>query len=133
MAASQTTAGTKPSAALGLLIFDGDCGFCTVAARKFADFAGESADIMPWQGLDLAEYGLTEQQCSAAVYWVEAGDHYRGADAVAKSLQVCSPAFRLLGKIMSVPPVSWLARGLYPLIAKYRYKLPGATNACRIN
>ena len=132
MAASQTTAATK-SAALGLLIFDGDCGFCTTAARKFGDFAGESADVVPWQALDLNDYGLTEQDCTSAAYWVQDGQNYRGADAFAKGLQVCNTPLRLVGKIMSVPPVSWLARGIYPIIAKYRHKLPGATNACRID
>ena len=132
MVASRTTAATKP-AALGLLIFDGDCGFCTTAARKFSDFAGESAEVAPWQSLDLADFGLTEQECSTAVYWVQDGKSFRGADAVAQGLQVCNTPLRLVGKLMSVPPVSWLARLGYPVIAKYRYKLPGATNACRID
>lgn len=132
MVASQTTAATR-SSALGLLIFDGDCGFCTTAARKFADFAGESAEVAPWQSLRLGDYGLTEDECSSAAYWVQDGQSYRGTEAFAQALQVCNLPLRIVGKIMSVPPVSWLARAVYPIVAKYRYKLPGATDACRIN
>ncbi len=133
MAASQTTAVTKPSSAVGLLIFDGDCGFCTAAARKFADFAGQSAQIAPWQVLDLADYGLTEADCSTAVYFVQGSVSYRGADAVVHGLQVCRTPWPLVGKLMGAPPFIWLTRGVYPVIARYRHKLPGSTDACRID
>jgi len=132
MVASPTTAETK-SVALGLLIFDGDCGFCTSAARKFGDFAGESAQVMPWQSLKLDDYGLTEADCTTAAYWVQDGVNYRGADAFAQGLRVCGQPWPLVGRALGTPPISWLARGVYPVIAKYRHKLPGATNACRID
>jgi predicted DCC family thiol-disulfide oxidoreductase YuxK len=41
--------------------------------------------------------------------------------------------YRLLGRAMQHPPVSWVAAPAYRLVAKYRYKLPGATDACRID
>lgn len=132
MAANPTTAETR-TAALGLLIYDGDCGFCTVAARKFADFAGESATIMPWQALDLADYGLTEAECSTAAYWVQNGEKYAGADAAVHALRVCRSPWPLVGKVLGTPPFIWMARALYPLIARFRHRLPGATDACRID
>lgn len=132
MAASPTTAETNLSAALGLLIFDGDCGFCTTAARKFAVFAGDSATIAPWQSLNLDDFGLTEAQCSTGVYWVQDGAAYRGADAAAQALRVCERPWPFVGRLLGRPPIIWLARGIYPVIAKYRHKLPGATDACRI-
>lgn len=131
MAVSPTTAVTE-SVALGLLIFDGDCGFCTAAARKFGDFAGGSATIMPWQSLDLDDYDLTEAQCSSAAYWVQDGQNYRGAHAFAQGLQVCRAPWPVIGNVMGLPPFIWIARGIYPILAKYRHKLPGATDACRI-
>lgn len=131
MVASPTTAETE-SAALGLLIFDGDCGFCTTAARKFGDFADGSATVMPWQALQLDEYGLTESDVSAAAFWVQNGNTYRGADAIARCLQACRSPWSAVGTVMAKPPVVWLARLVYPIIAKYRHRLPGATNACRI-
>ena len=132
MAASPTTAETN-DVALGLLIFDGDCGFCTQAARKFADFAGESALVQPWQALQLSDYGLTEADCSAALHWVHDGVNYRGADAVARGLLVCRSPWPFIGRILATPPFSWLARAVYPLIARNRHRLPGSTNACRLD
>jgi len=131
MAASPITAETN-SAALGLLIFDGDCGFCTTAARKFADLAGDSATVMPWQALDLDDYGLTEDDVSTAAYWVHDGANHRGADAFVHGLQVCRRPWPMVGKVIGLRPFIWIARGVYPLVAKYRHRLPGATDACRI-
>ncbi len=132
MAASPTTAGTN-AAALGLLIYDGDCGFCTTAARKFADFAGESATIMPWQALDPADFGLTEADCTTSAYWVQDGQHYGGADAVVCALQVCKSPWPRVGRVLGTRPFIWLARLVYPVVARFRHLLPGATDACRIS
>lgn len=117
-----------------LLIYDGDCGFCTTSARKFVDFVGESTTIAPWQAVDLDAYGLTEADCTAAAYFVDAdGVAHRGADAFAHGLQTGGAPWSLLGKVLAVPPIIWVGRAVYPLIAKYRYKLPGATDACRLD
>jgi predicted DCC family thiol-disulfide oxidoreductase YuxK len=115
------------------LVYDGDCGFCTAAARWFDDLAQSSASIAPWQSLDLEAHGLTEAQVSTAVYWVRDGSTHRGADSVAQALQVCPRPWSWLGHILSVPPFSWLARLVYPLVARYRHRLPGATDACRLD
>jgi len=131
MVASPTTAETK-SEAVGLLIFDGDCGFCTNAARKFGLLVDAAVTIEPWQALDLADYGLTEQEVSTAAYWVQDGHNYRGADAVAHGLRVCGQPWATFGRLLGVPPFIWLARALYPVIAKYRYRLPGSSDACRL-
>jgi len=133
MAASPTTAETNVTSPSGLLIFDGDCGFCTKTARLFGDFAGDAAEVAPWQALNLDDYGLTKQDCATAAFWVQDGVAYRAVDGFAKGLQVCKQPWPVVGKIMSVPPVSWVAKAIYPIVAKYRYRLPGSTDACRIN
>src|SRR5674476_585017 len=48
---------------------------CTTCARFLARrvLAGQSVSVSPWQGLDLAELGLTPHQCRAAVQWVGHG------------------------------------------------------------
>jgi predicted DCC family thiol-disulfide oxidoreductase YuxK len=40
--------------------------------------------------------------------------------------------YRLLGRFIDLRPVRPLAAVVYGLVAKYRYKLPGGTNACRL-
>ena len=46
-----------------VLVFDGDCGFCTTSARVGQRWLG-LADVEPWQMIDLDELGLTDEQCS---------------------------------------------------------------------
>ncbi len=38
----------------------------------------------------------------------------------------------LIGRLMLVPPVSWLAAAVYAVVARNRHRLPGATDACRV-
>lgn len=50
-----------------LLVFDGDCAFCTSSARLLARIA-PAAEMVAWQQIDLAELGLTEEAvCRCAV------------------------------------------------------------------
>ena len=56
---------------LPLLVFDGDCGFCTTAAR-FGQRRLRLEHVEPWQFIDLDALGLTEAQCLQAVQWVAA-------------------------------------------------------------
>jgi predicted DCC family thiol-disulfide oxidoreductase YuxK len=40
--------------------------------------------------------------------------------------------YRLLGRVIDLAPVRPLAAWIYGLVARYRYHLPGGTNACRL-
>lgn len=132
MAASPTPVGTPETTRR--LIYDGDCGFCTTSATWFAQrIAGTPDAIAPWQSLDLDALGLTEAAVNEAVHWVtEDGQTYKGHEAVGHAIRIGRQPLPLLGRALMVPPVSWIAAGAYRLIARYRYKLPGSTDACRI-
>ncbi|MFM5903473.1 MAG: thiol-disulfide oxidoreductase DCC family protein [Microbacteriaceae bacterium] len=115
------------------LIFDGDCGFCTTAANFIAKHTSTPIVIHPWQFIDLSIYGLTEEQVAAKVHMVVAGRAFAGHEAFAQILKVQkSIVLRVLGSIVLLPPISWLARPAYFLVAKYRHKLPGGTPACKL-
>jgi hypothetical protein len=43
-------------------------------------------EVVPWQGLDLAEVGLTEEQVRAAAYWLDGQVVDSGEGAIARSL-----------------------------------------------
>lgn len=116
-----------------ILVFDGDCGFCTMTAQWVAARL-DSADVEPWQSLDLDALGLTEQQVSTAAYWVEPGrPPQRGHDAVAAALQAMGWPWRGLGEAITRPPLSWLAAPTYEVVAANRGRLPGSTPACRLD
>jgi predicted DCC family thiol-disulfide oxidoreductase YuxK len=119
-----------------MLVFDGDCAFCTRTARWISARWTRSARAEAWQdlGVDgLERIGLIQDDVRSAAYWVDArGRVFRGHAAVAKALLAGTASDRVLGGLLLIPPVSWLARPAYWLVARYRYRLPGATDACRV-
>jgi len=116
-----------------MLVFDGDCGFCTSSARWIEARLPATVEVVPWQECDLDELGLTEADVTTAAYWIDDdGVAHRGHRAIGRSLMASGGAWRVIGRLVITPPISWLAVPVYALIAKYRYKLPGSTDACRI-
>lgn len=113
-----------------LLVFDGDCAFCTSSARLLARIA-PAAEIAPWQQADLDALGLTEEAASAAVQWVEINGTIRsGHEAVAVALRGAGGVWALAGQLLLAPGISPIAAATYRLIAANRPRLPGGTPAC---
>jgi predicted DCC family thiol-disulfide oxidoreductase YuxK len=116
-----------------LLIFDGDCSFCTSSATWIEHRLPSGTRVEPWQRVDLGAIGLTESDVTTAAYWVdERGRTYRGHRSIGKALVAAGGAWRLLGALLLVPPFSWLAAVAYVIIAKNRHRLPGGTPACKL-
>jgi len=117
------------------LIYDGDCGFCTTSANFFAEqIAGRPRSVAPWQALDLATFGLREAQTTTAAYWVDAnGAAHRAHKGIAKALIASPMPWPIAGWILALPPMSWLASVLYKVVARNRHKLPGSTDACKVD
>jgi len=73
----------------GLLIFDGECGFCRRWIRYMRSWFRTHPEAVAWQESDLALLGLTEEQCREAVQFVDAGGRvWSGSDAAAQVLKV---------------------------------------------
>ncbi len=119
-----------------LLVFDGDCGFCTSAAGWIASHWDRPVRSVPWQCLGepgLADLGLTVEQAQTAVWWVdESGGLARGHRAIGASLLAGTGWRRRAGMLVLTPPFSWMAAGIYRLVARFRHRLPGGTPACRL-
>lgn len=118
------------------LVYDGDCAFCTRSAQWIAGRWAAPARIAPWQDLGpdgLAALGLTEAEARDAAWWVEPnGRRRRGHRAVAAAMSHANGWVRATGVVLAVPPCSWLGALVYPLIARYRHRLPGGTASCRV-
>ncbi len=133
LAARRRTTAESPTQAAEVLIFDGDCGFCTTTARWIEGKVPAEVAVVPWQSLDLSTYGLTEQDVSTAAYFIDENHTaHRGHKAVELVLKTTNWPTRAAGIAIVTPPLSWIAPYGYALVAKYRYRLPGATDACRI-
>ena len=118
-----------------VLVYDGDCGICTRFARLSTRLRRREGDyaVAPWQDLDLAVLGLTEQQCDAAVQWVAAdGSVSASQDAIARSLLASRAPLRPLGALILTPGVNALAGVVYRWVAANRSRLPGGTPACSL-
>jgi len=116
-----------------MLIFDGDCSFCTSSATWIEHRLPDDARVELWQRVDLEALGLTERDVTTAAYWVdENGSSYRGARSIAKALVRAGGVWKPVGIVMQIPPVSWFAALVYVVIAKNRYRLPGGTPACKL-
>jgi predicted DCC family thiol-disulfide oxidoreductase YuxK len=115
-----------------VLIFDGDCSFCTTTANYFTK-NNSLVKAEAWQLTELSKYGLTAEQAAKRVYLVSNGKTYSANNAIAKLLTLQkNPLYKLLGYLMFIPPISWLAIPGYYLIARYRHLLPGGTPACKL-
>lgn len=115
-----------------VLLYDGDCGFCTTCVR-ILERTGPDAEIVAWQLTNLAELGITEEQAAEAVQWVQIDGTIRsGHEAIAAVLNTAGGIWKIIGRTILLPGISWMAAKLYRLIAANRYRLPGSTPACAI-
>jgi predicted DCC family thiol-disulfide oxidoreductase YuxK len=119
-----------PTRTRPVLVYDGDCAFCTSSARLL-ERIGTEAEIVAWQQTDLDALGLTEEVAAAAVQWVEIDGGVRsGHEAIAAALGSAGMVWPLAGRVLLSPGIAPLAAGAYRLIADNRHRLPGGTPAC---
>ena len=115
------------------LLFDGDCAFCTRSADVARRVLPAGVDVTAWQFADLAGFGVSAERAQQEVLWVDRdGAVSGGAPAVARALRAAGLPWSVLGALLSVPPLRWLAPPVYRLVAANRYRLPGGTAACRV-
>lgn len=113
-----------------MLVYDGDCAFCTKCAQV-VERIGPDAEIVAWQLTDLAELGITRVQAAGALQWVEVDGTVRsGHEAIASMLSTAGRTWRIIGRAILLPGISWMAAKVYRLIAENRHRLPGSTPAC---
>ena len=119
-----------------LLVYDGDCSFCSSSARWIAARWQGPERAVAWQQLgadQLERLGLSLDDVRCAAWWVDgSGRTSRGHVAIARALRAAPGWPSVVGRVLLVPPFKWLAAGAYPLIARWRHRLPGGTPACRM-
>jgi len=117
-----------------VLLYDGDCAFCTSCARALRRRIRPEAEIVAWQLTDLAELGVTAEQAAAAVQWVSIDGAVRsGHEAIAATLETAGGAWKIAGRVILLPVIARVAAKVYRLVADNRHRLPGGTPACRMS
>jgi predicted DCC family thiol-disulfide oxidoreductase YuxK len=111
-----------------LLVFDGDCAFCTTWTNRLRDLLPVFPEAQPWQWLDLDALGLTLDDVTRYAWVLARGRRFKGHLAFSALLRM-QPDVRLrfAGRLLATPPVSWAAAVGYHLIARFRHRLPGGT------
>jgi len=123
-ASPETSALPLSSSSPQILIYDGDCHFCVRRARWFQRRSRSQNMAVAYQNLHLDEVGLTQDVVSREAVWIDSkGRHFYGHKAIAKSLQHIGGLWGVLGRVMLIPPFSWLAKGTYRLTASNRHRL----------
>lgn len=124
---------THPMRTLPILIYDGDCGFCAHVLDRLRATLPRWPQSIPWQEADLDEHHLTEADVRHAAWWIPLDPAEKQSGAMAFSALLSwqhSPPWRLLGAALRTPPLSWLSRAAYRLVARNRHRLPGGSTAC---
>ena len=123
-----TSGAVKP-----VLIFDGDCGFCTTTANWIEKNSLVQIEIQPYQWAKLGDYGLTEKEAADKVQLVAGGKIFAGHHCMAKLLLIQPNALlKFLGAVMVMPGVDRISAKVYEWVAANRHKLPGGTPACKM-
>lgn len=115
----------------GVFLYDGECGFCTASADLLRRrIAPAGVAIRPWQEVDPAALGVTEEQCRAAAAFVAVNaagaprEARFGAEAIAAALRRGRRAWPLAGVVLGLPGVRSLARIVYEAVARNRHRIP---------
>lgn len=116
-----------------VLIFDGDCGFCTTTANWIKKNSKVALEIAPYQWTELGQYGLTTEEATARVQ-VVVGDKVFAGHYCMSQLLLIQPniLLKLVGALMVLPGLDSISAKVYEWIAANRQKLPGGTPACKL-
>lgn len=115
-----------------MLIFDGDCGFCSSCVDVAQRWVHPSIQYVPYQRAELAVLGLSREQCAAAVMFRDVhGRWHSGSAAIGRLLLDTGAIWRPLGALIVAPGIRVIAEAVYRVVARYRHRLPGGTPACQ--
>jgi len=118
------------------VVYDGECNLCLATVDKLRSMPIRAeltfvplqklihGEVPPWPGIDdVPAAGLAAQMHVTD----EQGRRYSGADGVLKLLSL-TPRLSWLSAVARLPGCYGIVRGVYRLVARYRYRLFGRTS-----
>jgi len=116
-----------------VLVYDGDCAFCTTWVNRLRELLPRFPEALPYQWIDYGALGLDEHDVTHYAWYVTPTRHLGGHLAFSALLRAQrGPWWRLAGWIIATPPYSWFAQAGYAFVARNRHRLPGGTPACAL-
>jgi predicted DCC family thiol-disulfide oxidoreductase YuxK len=111
-----------------LVVYDGACGICGGNLKWLYRLDWfRRFDALPYQSDEVYQAcpQLTREACEQALQLVLLnGRVYSGTDAF-REVFLRMPLTFPVGVLMLFPPLSWLLRKLYPILARNRYRMGG--------
>lgn len=103
-----------------MLIYDRDRGSCASTARWLQERLPEGYVVIAHQDLpDPEALGLTPAEVSTTLHWIGVdGTAHRGHRAVGRALIACEGTWAIAGWLLVLPPLSWVAAGLYRVLSR---------------
>jgi predicted DCC family thiol-disulfide oxidoreductase YuxK len=125
--------GSTTSPETRVLIFDGDCAFCSLWVERLRAILPTFPVTTPWQWINLDDYGLSRDDVDTAAWFVTPTRQFAGHLAFSALLRMQpSIGWRFLGHLLATEPFSSISALGYRFIARYRHRLPGGTPACAV-
>lgn len=117
-----------------MLVYDGDCSFCTRCAEVAERLLPVGIPVVAWQQLpDLDLLGLTVEDVTTKAWWVGTDGRLSGGhEAIARCGMAMRRWYSPLAALLLIPPISWVAAVIYRWVATNRHLMPGGTDACRL-
>ena len=117
-----------------VLLFDGDCGFCTTCVNWGRRHIRRLGATLPYQHADLGSLGISADQCERAVQWVGADGTVLSAHlAIAQTLADAGKGWAVVGRAIRLPGLRQISGVVYRWISRNRHRLPGGTPACDLD
>ena len=113
-----------------MLVYDGDCGFCSRYVR-WVQGGRRQVEATPYQRVDLDRFGLAASQLQKEAVWVDGETSAAGAAAIGHSLCTAGGGRALLGRVLLVWPISRAAQAVYGVVARNRHHL-GGSGSCAL-
>ncbi|MBB6000551.1 thiol-disulfide oxidoreductase DCC family protein [Streptomonospora salina] len=114
-----------------VLIFDGDCGFCTGSVRLVCRFVEPRLRAVPWQTGDLPPAARTRAREEVLLLDAAGTRLWGGIDAVAVLLLASRrPLWQPAGWLLRRAPLRAVGGAAYRWVARNRHRLPGGAPAC---
>lgn len=108
-----------------LVLFDGRCGFCAWSVQFAQRVVKSSARFVPYQSIDVTDFGLTVQECAQAVQFVDSAGSQSAEHAVAAIMRSGAGVWRPIGQLLVSAPVQPFAGVVYRFVARHRGRLWG--------
>jgi len=107
---------TKP-----ILIFDGACNFCRRWILRWQQSTGDRVDYAPFQEVGGRYPQISKEQFETSVQLMEPdGGHYRGVEAVFRTLAYAPRKRWMVGAYRTIPGVRLITEWFYRLVASHR-------------